>query len=139
MKGEKTMYINDCVTGIQHIGIPTNDIEKTIAFYTSLGFDMALRTRNEQANEEVAFLQMKNVMIETYQNNQACEIKGAIDHIALDVDDIEKVFQIIKDGNYRLLDKDIQYLPFWSNGVRFFTIEGPNAEKLEFIQKLNAQ
>ena len=26
------------VTGLQHIGIPTNDMEKTLEFYLSLGF-----------------------------------------------------------------------------------------------------
>ena len=31
-------------TGIQHIGIPTNDIETTIAFYHKLGFETAFET-----------------------------------------------------------------------------------------------
>ena len=37
--------------GIQHIGIPTNDLEKTIAFYQRLGFIIAHQTINEKANE----------------------------------------------------------------------------------------
>lgn len=32
------MNLNDYSTGIQHIGIPTNDILETVAFYESLGF-----------------------------------------------------------------------------------------------------
>ena len=40
--------------GIQHIGIPTNDLEKTIAFYQRLGFIIAHQTINEKANERVA-------------------------------------------------------------------------------------
>ena len=27
------------ITGIQHIGLPTNDIEATIKFYETLGFE----------------------------------------------------------------------------------------------------
>ena len=32
------MNIKDFTTGVQHIGIPTNDINKTIEFYHALGF-----------------------------------------------------------------------------------------------------
>lgn len=48
--------LNMYATGIQHIGIPTNDIEKTVTFYRSLGFKTALRTENKAAGEKVAFL-----------------------------------------------------------------------------------
>lgn len=129
------MDISKQVTGLQHIGIPTNDIEATIAFYEWLGFETAFRTVN--GTEAVAFLQLKNVMIETYQNGQAALKPGAVDHVCLDVTDIEAVFdQITKDGSYEVLDTAIQSLPFWENGVRFFTILGPNKEKIEFCQKL---
>lgn len=50
------MDLKTYTTGIQHIGIPTNDIEKTIAFYQKLGFEIALQTVNEEADEKVAFL-----------------------------------------------------------------------------------
>lgn len=36
------------VTGIAHIGIPTNDMEKTIEFYRNLGFQVLLETYNEK-------------------------------------------------------------------------------------------
>lgn len=130
------MSVKNYVNGLQHIGVPTNDIEKTIAFYESLGFECVMRTVNEAAKEPVAFLEMQGVMIETYQNNIACGVKGALDHVALDVTDIEKVFDEIRRGGYKMLDEDIQFLPFWDRGVRFFTIEGPNGEKVEFGQKL---
>lgn len=130
------MGIAGNVTGVQHLGLPTNDIETTIQFYKSLGFEVALRTVNEAANEQVAFLRLKNLVIETYQNNAAVGKPGAIDHVALDVDDIERVFSVIKDGGYTMLDQEIQFLPFWTNGVRFFTILGPNGEKVEFSQML---
>jgi len=128
--------LQNFVTGIQHVGIPTDDIEKTIAFYCGLGFQVAFRTINKSANEQVAFLRLKNLTIETYETHCASNKAGAVDHIALDVSDINAVFQEIKAGGYLMLDKEIQFLPFWENGVRFFTIEGPNAEKIEFSQML---
>lgn len=77
------MDIKDFCTGIQHIGIPTNNMKETITFYEQLGFHVALLTNNQE--ETVAFLQMHNLMIETYENNAAAMQAGAIDHIALDV------------------------------------------------------
>ena len=124
------------VTGIQHIGIPTNDIEETVAFYRSLGFEIALRTVNEAAGEQVCFLRLKNLCIETYQNGCAVGKPGAIDHVALDVANVEDAFAKDKQSVYTMLDKEVQFLPFWDNGVRFFTILGPNGEKVEFSQML---
>ena len=78
------------ITGIQHTGLPTNDIEKTIAFYKKLGFEVA--SRCDLPTDKVAFLKLKNICIETYQGTEEANAKGfdgAIDHICVDVDDIE--------------------------------------------------
>ena len=129
------MNIQSFTTGVQHIGIPTNDICKTIEFYHALGFTTALRTVN--GTEEVAFLQLHNLMIETYQNHQAKMEPGSIDHIAIDVKHIEELFATVRDaGIFTLLDTQVNGLPFWEHGVKFFTIEGPNKEKIEFCERL---
>lgn len=128
--------IQKYVTGLQHIGIPTNDLEATVAFYGMLGFQVAFRTVNEAAKEEVAFIRMGDVTIEAYENKQAALVNGALDHIALNVTDIEQVFKAAKEKGLCSLDKEIQFLPFWENGVKFFTVLGPNKEKVEFSQYL---
>jgi len=128
------MGISHYVTGLQHIGIPTNDLEKTLAFYQSLGFEKQYGVNHKGV--EVAFLQLKKVMIETYQNNQGAMAHGSIDHIALDVSDVEAAYAEIGKLGYTILEDGIQALPFWKKGVRFFTIEGPNKEKVEFSQML---
>ena len=56
--------------------------------------------------------------------------------MALDVTDIEKTFELVKTLGCEMLDSSIQYLPFWDHGVRFFTILGPNKEKVEFSQMM---
>ncbi len=124
------------ITGLQHIGIPTNDLEETIAFYETLGFQIAFQTVNGPAEERVAFLKMGDVTIETYENKQAALSNGALDHIALNVTDIEAVFEVAKEKGLCILDTEIQFLPFWENGVKFFTVVGPNKEKVEFNQYL---
>lgn len=128
------MEIKDFCTGVQHIGIPTDDIEKTIAFYRRLGFQVALQTDNN--GEKVAFLQLHNLVIETYENHEAVMQAGAIDHIALDVKDIDNLFEQVKANGFLLLCDHVNALPFWKNGIKYFIISGPNNEKIEFCEKL---
>jgi len=126
--------IADLVMGLQHIGIPTNSIEKTIDFFTSLGFTAIYETEND--GERVIFLKLGHMIIETYESQQATMKHGAIDHIALNVSDINRMFSLVKELGYHAIEEDIQTLPFFENGISYFTIVGPNAEKVEFSQYL---
>lgn len=128
--------LKEQMIGIQHVGIPTNDIETTIQFFEKLGFETALRTINEEAGEKVAFLRLHSLVIETYENKAAKLEAGAIDHVAIDVKDIEKVYELVNRTGLNKMQDTIHFLPFWENGVKFFTIEGPNEEKIEFSQYL---
>ena len=130
------MNLREQLNVVQHIGIPTNDIEKTIEFYQKLGFEIAFQTVNEEANEKVVFLKLHTLVIETYENKAAVMQSGAIDHIAIDVKDIEKVYAMINQAGLNSTQDTVHFLPFWENGVKFFTIEGPNKEKVEFSQYL---
>ena len=130
------MNLREQLNGVQHIGIPTNDIEKTIEFYQKLGFEIAFQTVNEEANEIVVFLKLYTLVIETYENKAAAMQAGAVDHIAIDVKDIEKVYAMINQAGLNSTQDTVHFLPFWENGVKFFTIEGPNKEKVEFSQYL---
>ena len=125
------------ITGIQHIGLPTNDIEATIKFYETLGFEVA--SRCDLPTDKVAFLKLKNICIETYQSKDgdcAKGFDGAIDHIALDVDDVEAAFEAVKAAGLTPMTEDIQFLPFWENGFKFFKVLDPNNAPVEFCQIL---
>ena len=122
------------VSGIQHIGIPTSDIEKTIAFYERLGFVTEHRNQVPSNGVQVAFLRMKNLVIETYAEG-GNGLDGAINHLALDCIDIEKAYQWTLEQGFTVLSQGIEKLPFWENGVAFFIIEGPNKERIEFCQR----
>ncbi len=126
------MAFKRIATGLQHIGIPTNDIEKTIAFYTALGFEAVYQTVNK--DEKVTFLRLGDLMIETYQNFKAVHRAGAVDHVAINVTDVEEARHIAERLDLTVIEEG--QLPFWSRGVKYFTILGPNNEKLEFNQYL---
>ena len=119
------------VTGLQHMGLPTNDLAATVAFYHSLGFETIFE------NADATFLKLGTMVIETYPAaDGAAMCNGAIDHVALNVKDIEAAWRDVNAGDYEMLDEGINFLPFFENGVKFFTILGPNHEKVEFNQYL---
>ena len=126
--------IKRLITGLQHIGLPTNDMAATVTFYRSLGFELVHEADND--GETVCFLRLAGLCIEAYENGRAVGRAGAIDHIALDVEDIEAAWVAVRAAGYRTRETEIQMLPFWDNGVRFFNIEGPNGETVEFAQVL---
>ncbi len=126
--------MKEMLTGIQHVGIPTEHMDQTREFYKKLGFEVAFEAVNEGA--EVVFFKLGNLVMETYEVPEAAKAYGAIEHVAVNVTDIAKVYEKIKELQLNTLDDEIHFLPFWENGVRFFTIEGPNKEKIEFSQFL---
>ena len=126
------MAFSKIATGLQHIGVPTNDIEATLRFYTALGFEVAHRADNN--GEQVAFLRLGDLTIETYQNGKAIGQAGAVDHIAINVTDVDEARRIADTMKLEVIEEG--RLPFWTNGVKYFTILGPNREKLEFNQYL---
>ena len=125
------------ITGIQHIGLPTNDIDATIKFYETLGFEVA--STCDLPGDKVAFLKLKNICIETYQSkNGDCAkgIDGAVDHVSVDVDDIEAALEAVKAAGLKPMNDEIEFLPFWEKGVRFFKVLDPNNAPVEFCQIL---
>ena len=130
------MNLKENLTGLEHVGIPTADLDKTIAFYESLGFETVYQVKNEAAGEDVAFLRLKNLTIEAYENGQAAMQSGAIDHIAIDVVDVEAAYRLAQEQGYQIVSNGVEFLPFWQNGVKFFILLGPNQERVEFNQYL---
>ena len=126
--------MKDYTTGIQHIGIPTRDIEASKAFYEKIGFEIAYETVTN--GDKVVFLKLENLVMEIYESSDVTMKTGAIDHIAIDVKDIEQIYQEICKMELNTLQDEIHFLPFWDNGVKYFTIKGPNEEKIEFNQIL---
>ena len=127
---------NDFYTGIQHIGIPTADLNATVEFYRKLGFECIREEYLEEAKCNVRFLKLKNLVIETYDTGDAAMKSGAVDHFALDVNDIDAAWEFAKKNGFTILGEDIIGLPFWSKGIKCFKIEGSNKEQVEFCQIL---
>lgn len=129
------MSIKELSTGLQHIGIPTKDIDKSREFYEKLGFEVTYSTTLEENNQKVIFLKLHELILEIYEGD-AKMAAGAIDHIALNVTDIDKAYEAVKEAGLLGNCDGIHFLPFFENGVKYFSIPGPNCETVEFNQYL---
>lgn len=136
----QNITLNQNITGLQHIGIPVSDLKTTIAYYERLGFELIFdKVFDDNGSEgHACFLRKGNLTLEVYQSSATAGRAGAVDHIALNVQDIEKAYQDINDMGLNNTRDTIHFLPFFEYGVKFFTIEGPDAEKVEFNQFLQA-
>lgn len=74
------------------------------------------------------------MVIEAYESDCCAMSSGAIDHFALNVKDIDAVFAWAAAAGLKTEDQQVNYLPFFDRGVRFFSVTGPNAERVEFNQ-----
>ena len=132
-EGQTGKPLDGC-DGIQHIGIPTAELKKTCEFYEELGFERTFETVIGDG-QHVAFLNFQNVTLELYEGEPAGKA-GAVDHISINCLDVQKAYALAVEKGYPVVSNGIEELPFWKNGVRFFTIEGPNREKIELNQYL---
>ena len=128
------MEYEDTITGLAHIGIPTEDMEASRQFFETIGFTL-LEDFLQPNGRPVVFLGLGNVVLEVYEA-EAAKKAGAIDHVALSVRDIVAVFDRMKKLGYEALEGEIKLLDFGKRRVRYFTISGPGKEKIEFSQSV---
>lgn len=132
------------LANIQHIGIPVTNIITSEQFYANLGFENVMQATFMHNGEEGICIMMKqgNIIIELYQMPQAelnaiaARKDGHVDHVAFDVTDIDKIFAMMKDAGYNVIEPAPVFLQFWKNGCKYFNVSGPDGERLEFNQIL---
>lgn len=132
------------VRGLQHLGLPVTDLERSKAFYSQLGFKVVMTAELPSGDDaiRVAMMAIDGLVIEMYQlvGEERAEIgrrgDGHIDHVALDVADIDRAFEEVRAAGVEPLEDAPVYLPFWDKGVKYFNVRGPDGEKVEFNQML---
>ena len=119
---------------LQHIGIPTDNLQKTVAFWEKLGFKMLGNFDTDDQGNEVVFMQYAHLTLEIWTGDGAVRQAGAINHISLNTSDADAAFKAAKAAGFKMKEDEVQHLDFWRHGIKFFNIEGPNAETIEFCQ-----
>ena len=129
--------------GWDHLAVRTGDIKKSMSFYGELGFSMTGNgyLDTPEGRLYIAFMTCKGFTLELIQlvgdalQNPDTWKAGRIDHISLDVKNAQDALMEARSRGYRVLDFGLKELPLFDHGCKFFTIEGPNGERIEFNQK----
>jgi lactoylglutathione lyase len=132
------------LNGLAHIGIPVKNLDRSRDFYKKFGFVEVMHAELPTGGEpvRVCMLEKDSCIIELYQpvGEDLKEIgtrkDGLIDHIALSVHDIDSALEELEAVGTKALEGKPVELPFWDRGAKYFSIRGPDGEKLEFNQKL---
>ena len=131
---------NEQIGGWGHIGIPVTDFEKSKNFYSRFGFQEQMDTEIPSGDSVIkaCIIQKDDLFIELYQlvGEELAEIKtrkdGHIDHLSFNVVDIDKAYAELQAAGLELLEAAPVFVDFWDKGSWYFTIRGPDGEKLEF-------
>jgi lactoylglutathione lyase len=124
------------MTGLAHIGIMVKDMDASVNFYAgALGFE--LTARQSMGAAQLAFLNVSSCCIELVQAaDYAPRPAGVVDHIAIEVEDIETlVCKLIEKGVNFL--SDINTVNELLGGIRNVFFTGPDGERLEFFEYIN--
>ncbi len=128
--------------GWDHLALRVKDIKESMSFYAGLGFSMTGNGYLDTPDGRlyIAFMTCKGFTIEMIQlvgaavDDPDTWKNGKINHIALDVENVQDAFMEARSAGYEVLDFGIKELPLFDKGCKFFSIKGPNGEKLEFNQ-----
>jgi catechol 2,3-dioxygenase-like lactoylglutathione lyase family enzyme len=132
--------LSDNFNGLQHIGIPVTDLERSQSFYARLGFQEAMSAGFLEAGEpgQCVMMERSGVLVELYQLPAGAlagiraRNDGHVDHVAFSVSDIRTAFQELKGLGFETIEPEPVFLHFWEHGCWYFAIRGPDGEKLEF-------
>jgi len=135
--GEKIAFVhNDDIKGIQCKNVVqyVSNLDKSVEFYKSL----SLNVKKLKCKEKCAVIVTDGGTLKLIEDKEkASRGRGIIDHLAFDVKDINKAFNELKDAGFNILDEQPVLQPkVLENGVKYFIIEGPDGEGIEFNMSL---
>lgn len=130
------------ITGLAHIAVFTMDIEKSIAFYEKLGGKLDKRDEAHKPTG-INLLALVNwagftiELIEPHDGTVLCASGGAIPHLAVAVDDLDKAAAAVRAaGIDTFLTGQPNVLPNTFGGLKNWFFTGPSGEQIELLQML---
>ena len=121
------------VSGIHHICIHTQDIEKSINFYHDImGFNLI--GRETCSFGEYAMMKLNDSRLEFIQPNEQDENtfgnKGSITHFGLAVKNIDSMWEFLKEKGIPLISEKIENEDEPMGGLRAIQLLGPSQEHI---------
>jgi len=118
--------------GLMHIGIPCNNYKASVEFYRRLGFKPIWKP-----SDRAGFFQAGDCVIELYQFDGPSKPReaGPVNHFALKSEDIDASFQDVTAMGLTVLSQGIESNDMCApKSNRYFIIQGPDGERVEFAQ-----
>ena len=127
--------------GLAHIGVFVADIEVSKKFYKDiLDFKVIEETSLESPDGviKIAFVQNGNLVLEIVQfPKTAKKSDGPVDHIAMNVKNIEGVRDLLLKRGIVFEEEEITHAPgVFPKGSKWILFRGPDGEHLELNERL---
>lgn len=127
--------------GFAHVGLFINDIQRSLDFYRDvLGFELIWESVNQcdQGDVLVKFIKNGDSVIELVQFPFQIERQdGWFDHIAMNVENIDGVIDILKEKGIEFEEGSYTVAPqTFPNGSKWVMFRGPDNEHLELNERL---
>ena len=125
---------------LDHLGLFTPDLDKTADWYCKvLGFRVIGDFIGENGTK-VRFIQNDSGICYELISPESADPSvfcGKIDHFSYVSEDIERDYQFCMEQGYVCTTGGVQDLKtFWEKGARYFKIQSPTGEEIEFCQVL---
>lgn len=124
--------------GLAHVGLFILDVERSKEFYTNvLHFEVVFEVQNTEV--KVVFVKNGNLILELVEflNEKTKRTDGLVDHVAINVNNIENVVEKLRERGIVFETDKITYAHnFWNNGSKWILFRGPDGEHLELNEIL---
>jgi catechol 2,3-dioxygenase-like lactoylglutathione lyase family enzyme len=130
---------------IQHIGLIVPDADVAAKWYLdTAGFVRKAEFRTGSGVRAVFVHSEKmDLLYELIQHPRGSDIAqraeicgGWLDHVAFEVEDLEKEFEKAKAQELIIIEGIVDIPEFWDRGFRYFLLRSPGGEKVEFCKVL---
>jgi catechol 2,3-dioxygenase-like lactoylglutathione lyase family enzyme len=122
------------VLGLHHAGVYVADVERSISFYADV-FGLEVAERLDFGGEKLAFLRVGTVRLELIEPIQGSSVRvqqGVVDHVALEVRDLNELLARLRQRGVTLIDPDP--IEIHSLGARIAFCLGPDGERIELFE-----
>ena len=121
---------NDGIVGMNHVGIAVANMDEAVAFYTQkMGFKEAFRTRNEQGQTQLVFIQTnRDTFLELGQAN--AQRPAGFTHVGIHVESMPQAIKLYQSRGLMVSEPRLS-VPVGSTQAN---ITDPNGLRVELTE-----
>ena len=123
---------NEYLKGLAHIGVRTQDMQKSLDFYEKLGFTVDEQTALGET--KLAFIHVGTCILELIQAKNASlgDPDGVVAHIAIECVNLPEYLKSLQDMGL-VGEVNVSTNPNFLDGVRNCFFRGPSNENIELF------